>query len=353
MAAEAARLYGGQAVIEGVMMRGPQHFAVACRRAGGRIALTCEAVPRVLRPWWQKIPFLRGAFALVDAMALGTKALYWAAKIAEQDATAPGEKAAARHAEETVGPALGTAVAAPELSAARPPSSSRVTDVAIGGAMVVGLVFALGLTVVLPNLAVEGAGWLGVRGRPGLALVDGLVRIGIFFGYIGLISRMYYIRRVFQYHGAEHKVINALEAGAELSVDAAREQSRLHPRCGTSFVVIVLVLSTLAFAPFREHPIYVRLLIDLFFTPFVAGVAFEILRLAGRFRHNPVAAALSRPGMWTQLLTTREPDDEQLEVAIASLRAVIDAERGAGGAGGEGSGETGGNAPAAADAVVA
>ncbi len=311
-------------------MRGPHHFAVACRRAAGEIALTCEPVPKVLRPAWQKRPFLRGAFALVDAMALGTRALFWAAKIAEQDTVSPGRKAGARAAEETVGPALGTAAAAPEPSsppdAARP---SRVTDVAIGGAMVTGLALGLCLIVVLPNLVAEAAKFSRVRGAVPLALLDGCVRLGIFFGYIGLVSRMHYVRRVFQYHGAEHKAINALEAGEPLSVESARAQSRLHPRCGTSFVVIVMVIATIVFAFSRQLglPVYLRIPIELLLTLPVAGVAFELLRLAGRYRNNPVAAALSRPGMWTQLLTTREPDDSQLEVALASLKAVMEAEQ--------------------------
>lgn len=288
--------YGGQAVIEGVMMRGPRHFSVACRRASGEIALTSELVPPVLRPRWQNWPFLRGAFALVDALALGTKALFWAAKIAESDLA----------------------------GAERRPS--RVTDVALGGTMVVSLFLALGLTVVLPNLALEAAKAVGVHGKTALAVWDGVVRAGIFFGYVALVGRWEHVRRVFQYHGAEHKAINALEAGAPLTVAGARAQSRFHPRCGTSFVVIVLLLSNLAFAPFREQPLWVRLLIDLALTPPVAGVAFELLRLAGRYRRNPVAAVLSKPGMWTQGLTTREPDDAQLEVALASLQAVIDAE---------------------------
>jgi uncharacterized protein YqhQ len=142
-----------------------------------------------------------------------------------------------------------------------------------------------------------------------------------------IIGRMKHVFRVFQYHGAEHKSINALEAhgAGALSVDTARAASRLHPRCGTSFVVIVLLLSTIALIPFYGLPATARVPIHLLLTLPIAGVAFELLRLAGKYRDNPVAAALSRPGMWTQLLTTREPDDAQLEVAIASLRAVMNA----------------------------
>ncbi len=316
--------YGGQAVIEGVMMRGPHHFAVACRRASGEIALTSEPVPKVLRPGWQKFPFLRGGFALVDAMALGTKSLFWAAKVAESDIPTAGAKDEARVAGETVGPALGTAAAAPEPAGNR---SSRVTDVAIGGAMVFGLLFAVVLIKIIPQFVLEAVKAAGVQRPLLLGLSDVAVRLAIFFGYILAISRMQHVRRVFQYHGAEHKVINALEAGAGMTVEAARGASRLHPRCGTSFAVIVLLLSVLAASPLYAQPLWIRIPAGLLLLFPVAGIAFELLRLAGRYRHNRVAAALSRPGMWTQLLTTREPDDSQLEVALASLQAVMDAEK--------------------------
>ena len=328
----AATLYGGQAVIEGVMMRGPEHFAVACRKQDGEIALTCEIVPKVLRPAWQKLPVLRGAFALVDAMALGTRAMFWAAKVAEADigGGAGVDSAAIRAAEELVGPVLGSAVAASDpVPAGAARTSGRVADVAIGSAMVTGLIFALVLIVVVPNLILRGVQAAGVSVWWRLGLIDACVRFTIFFGYILAISRMGHVFRVFQYHGAEHKAINALEAhGADrLTVDAARAASRLHPRCGTSFVVIVMLLSTVALIPFYGLPAFERVPIHLLLTLPVAGVSFELLRLAGKYRDNPVAAALSRPGMWTQLLTTREPDDAQLAVAIASLRAVMNADR--------------------------
>ena len=162
-----------------------------------------------------------------------------------------------------------------------------------------------------------------------LGAIDALVRFTLFFGYITLIGRMKHVFRVFQYHGAEHKAINALEAGDGLTVDAARAASRLHPRCGTSFIVIVLLLSVLFTAPFYGLPVWFRIPLGVLMLFPVAGVAFELLRLAGKYRANPVAAALSRPGMWTQLLTTREPDDEQLAVAIASLQAVMSADEAA------------------------
>jgi uncharacterized protein YqhQ len=331
-------LYGGQAVIEGVMMRGPAHFAVACRRESGEIALTCEPVPKVLRPSWQKFPFLRGAFALVDAMALGTRALFWAAKIAEADVEKPDAKGAIRKAEETVGPALGTAAAGqdPVPADAPPPRApSRVMDTAVQGALVMGLLMFVGLFKLAPHLVIEMIKRAGVSSNVLLGLCDFGVRFVLFIGYITLVARQRYVYRVFQYHGAEHKAINALEAtgrpafrnGPDAEVQAAAwSASRLHPRCGTSFVVIVLFLSVLAVSPFYGLPLWGRLLVQLAMVLPVAGVSFELLRLAGKYRANPIAAALSRPGMWTQLLTTREPDKTQVAVAIASLRAVMDAE---------------------------
>lgn len=333
--ADSETLYGGQAVIEGVMMRGAQQFAVACRRASGEIAVTCEPVPKVLRPAWQKLPFLRGAFSLVDAMTLGTKAMFWAAKIAEADVQKADSKNSEklreiRTSEELVGPALGTAVAASDpLPAEAPPRSSRVVDVAIKSALATGLLLFVGLFKLLPIGAVWGAQRLGVTSILLLALIDIVVRFTLFTGYILLVSRMGHVYRVFQYHGAEHKAINALEAGGieGLTVPAARAASRLHPRCGTSFVVIVLFLSVLAASPFYSQPIWLRFLITLLMVMPVAGVSFELLRLAGKYRDKPLAAALSRPGMFAQLLTTREPDDEQLAVALTSLKAVMDAEQ--------------------------
>ncbi len=295
-------LYGGQAVIEGVMMRGPHHFAVAARRANGEIALTCELVPKILRPAWQKIPFLRGGFALVDAMTLGTKSLFWAAKVAEEDTRAPEE------------------------NAAKP--TTGVSDTLIGGAMVTGLVFAIFLFKILPQFGIEAIKKTTTLHGWQLGLVDFVVRFTIFTTYILAIARMKHVFRVFQYHGAEHKAINALEAGKELTVANVSEASRLHPRCGTSFLVIVIMLSVLAVAFFYDRPLWQRILIQLAMVLPVAGVAYEILRIAGKYRSNPVMAALSRPGMWTQLLTTREPDDSQLEVSIASLKAAMAAEHG-------------------------
>ena len=313
-------LYGGQAVIEGVMMRSPHYFAIACRRANGEIALTCEPVPAILRPHWQKIPFLRGAFAIVDAMTLGTKSLIWAARIAEADI--PVETKSAAKPEENAEEKLGAK------------KTNKATDIVLGSALAVGLISFVLLFKALPHFGVElfkrSQGFteshLSLSETLKTALVDFGIRGTIFTVYISLISRMSHVFRVFQYHGAEHKAINVLESGESLTVENAVPITRLHPRCGTSFVVIVLFLSVVAIMPFYGLAWYWRILIQLCLVPVVAGVSFELLRLAGKFRGNPLADTLSRPGMWTQLLTTREPDASQLEVAIASLEAVMHAE---------------------------
>lgn len=299
MSSDNRPMYGGQAVIEGVMMRGPHHFAVAARRADGGVALTCEPVPAILRPAWQKLAFVRGAFALVDSMALGTKALFWAAKVAE----------------------AGIAPAAPETN------RGRAADIAIGGALFGGLGMAVVLFKILPQFGIEALKRAGVPVDWRLGLLDTAVRLTIIFSYISFVGRMAHVRRVFQYHGAEHKAINALEAGDPLTVEAVLKASRLHPRCGTSFLFIVVILSVFAAVPFYGQPLWVRIPLQLAMLFPVAGVSFELLRLSGKYRSNPVMAAISRPGMWTQLLTTREPDAAMCEIAIASLKAVLGAEK--------------------------
>jgi hypothetical protein len=326
-----AALYGGQAVIEGVMMRGAQHFAVACRRASGEIAITCEPVPKIFRPQWQKAPFLRGVFSLADAMTLGTKALFWAAKQASDDiSSVSGASGAAESS--AGGEILPAIVSESEMKNAlrtgnASSKSAGAADIAIGSALVFGLFFAVVLFKVLPQFAISLIQWKYNLPTYVMGILDVFVRLTIFMTYIMLISRMEHVHRVFQYHGAEHKAINALEAGAGLSVATARDASRFHPRCGTSFVFIVIILSVFAAAPFYSLPIWYRIPIGLALLFPVASIAFELLRLAGVYRNNPIAHLFSVPGMWAQRLTTREPDDSQLEVSIASLVAVMNAEK--------------------------
>lgn len=309
--------YGGQAVIEGVMMRSPRFFAVACRAPNDEIVLQAEAlaITWIGRQKWLKKPFLRGSLALVDAMMLGIRALTFASNIQldERYAKTPPTDAVADPAPESA------------ATAEKPTPSSSIQGIAIGGAMVVGLGFGVVLFFVVPTLISEffkRYGWsVGA-----LNMLDGVLRILIFLGYIMLIGLNKEIRRVFQYHGAEHKAINTLEDGQEMSLENARAQTRLHPRCGTSFVIIVLLLSILVFSVLPRPVVYLRIPMHLLMLPVIAGIAYEAIRLAGRFRSSFWTKIAFAPGLLTQYLTTREPDDRQIEVALAALNSVIERE---------------------------
>lgn len=291
--------YGGQAVIEGVMMRGPRHIAVAIRREDGRI----ETIVQPLKPFLVQHPrlnlvFLRGAFALWDAMRTGIWAMRWSANRALMDAEP--DKAEAEVATPTAGAA------------------------AIQGTMGIGVLIGVGLFIVLPTLL---AGWVS-HSMNGLGknLVETAIRLALFFAYLAAIGAIPNIRRVFQYHGAEHRTINAWEAKAILTPEACGRFSVIHPRCGTSFIMFVLILASVAYAFMGWHSPIVRLAIRLGILPIVAGVAYELLRLAGVLRNSGTMAVITWPGRFTQRFTTREPDASQTEVAITALQAVIQAE---------------------------
>jgi uncharacterized protein YqhQ len=307
--------YGGQAVVEGVMMRSPRFFAVACRKLSTQeIVIELEPIEKHLRAvQWLNKPFLRGSLALIDAMALGIKALTYAANVQATD-EAPAASAANL--------AMGEGVIEKEKS-----PSGTINGIAIGLTTVVSLVFGFGLFWTLPALLTDR--FLPGHGRLAANLAEGGVRLTFFFVYILLISQMKHIQRVFQYHGAEHKAINTLEAGLPVTVENALEASRIHPRCGTNFIFIVLITSIAVFSVVPRHsfaegigPVLETVGLRLLLLPFVAGIAFEILKWAGSNRDKAWAQALIAPGLWTQYLTTRVPDAGQIEVAIAALDAV-------------------------------
>lgn len=277
-------VYGGQAVIEGVMMRGPKWMAIAVRRPDGEIAIHREEVTSVMQRYpILRLPLLRGMVTMVEAMSVGISALMFSANQAmpDEEQLSKGEMT------------LTTAL---------------------------GFIMAIGLFVVAPTLLTNYVKALSAS--PLLThLVEGGLRLGLFIGYLWIISLMKDIQRVFQYHGAEHKVINTYEAGDELTVENARRHSREHKRCGTSFLLYVVVISIVIFSLVNVDNVWLRILLRFAMLPLVAGVAYEFIRLAGR-TDNPLVNALSRPGMWLQGLTTREPDDSQLEVAIASFETA-------------------------------
>jgi uncharacterized protein YqhQ len=309
--------YGGQAIFEGVMMRSPRFFSVACRAPNGKIVLKAEPLEKtwIGRQRWLKLPFLRGTLGLLDAIALGIRSMRFAANVQLDPAWASAD-----------GPPVA-------------PGNKNIQNIAVGGAVVVGLALGVLLFTVLPNALAEA----GLRGQPGTLVnyVTEVIKVVFFIGYIWLISRMSEIKRLFQYHGAEHKAINVLEAGGELGMEACQAQSRLHPRCGTSFAVIVLIVGFLLFPLVPRYPltlwtgeqhhavldVMVRIGMELVILPVVAGISYELLRIAGRFRNQRFVMALFSPGLATQYITTQEPDEGQVEVAVVALQAVLDAER--------------------------
>lgn len=303
-------LFGGQAVIEGVMMRGAGRMAIAVRRADGTIALQVSPY----RPWterwpWLGLPLVRGAVALADALVTGIRALNYSARVVEEDGVA-GDRAAAGEDRWLV----------------------LVNALAVALALVV--------FVLLPTWL---AAWLPVAGDLGRNIVEGGVRLLLLLGYLLAIGRIPDIRRVYQYHGAEHKAIHALEAGAPLTPAGARPFSRFHPRCGTAFLLFVAVLAVAVHALFGWPSFWWRTAIRLALVPVIAGLAFEWIRLAGRSRSRWVAV-LAAPGLWLQRLTTEEPGDDQLEVALVALRACLGEAAG----GGRGTAEEAAGAPGAA-----
>ncbi|OFX14336.1 MAG: hypothetical protein A2Z18_03040 [Armatimonadetes bacterium RBG_16_58_9] len=331
--------YGGQAVIEGVMMRGPKDFAVAVRRTDGRIVTTREDVGSILGKFkWLERPFLRGTLALIDAMALGIKALMYSANIAMEDAATADAKAAAekKHQAETVEPDPPNGKEPPDLPEQSQPKKSGVNDLVVGVTVVLGLALGIGLFLFVPILITKPlrsvlVGWQ-------LTVVEGLVKFTLFLGYVLLISQMKDIKRVFQYHGAEHKTINAYEANIPLEVEQVRAYPKAHVRCGTGFLLVVIVTSIVVFLIVADHLPFgslanrnaisylTRFLYKLALLPFVAGIAYEVIKFAGNHKDSPLAHLLVLPGLLMQRITTREPDPEMIEVAIKSLETVLEKE---------------------------
>ena len=295
---------GGQAVIEGVMMKGPSKIATAVRKSNGEIVIDEREVSSFITKYkLNKIPILRGIFAFIDSMVTGVRCLMFSADQVdlEEGDTSMEPSKFEKWLEDKLG--------------------DKIKDIAIYFAVAVALVFSIGLFMILPTVI---AGFFGmfIKNRIGLNLIEGLIKICIFLLYIWGVSHMSDIKRVFEYHGAEHKTIAAYEAGAELTAENAKKYSRLHPRCGTSFLLIVMVISILMFSLFSWKNVWIRICYRLLLLPVVAGVSYEIIKLAGK-RPDGIVGLLTKPGLWLQKLTTREPDESQLEVAIAAMKAVI------------------------------
>ncbi|MBO5955475.1 MAG: DUF1385 domain-containing protein [Clostridia bacterium] len=297
---------GGQAVIEGVMMRGPQKIATAVRKPDGEIEMEEKAVGSVRRSKILKLPVIRGCINFFDSMILGIQALMYSAKFFEIDDEGNQIENEPGKFEKWLNEKLG---------------SDKATNAIIYIAVCLSLVFSVGLFIILPAVIVGFLKGL-IENHFLLTAAEGVVRICIFILYMALVSQMNDIKRVFMYHGAEHKTINCYEVGEELTVENVRKHTRFHPRCGTSFLLIVMVISIVVFSFISWENPFTRLLLRLALMPVVAGISYEIIKFAGR-HENWFTKAISAPGKWFQHITTNEPDDSQIEVAIKAFLAVV------------------------------
>lgn len=301
---------GGQAVMEGVMMKNQNKYAVAVRKPDHKIEVKISQ-HKMSKPWevMQKIPVLRGVVSFVDSLYLGMSTLMYSASFFE-DEDEENEKKQKREN-----------LSAEQIKALDK-KEKKQDDLLMGGTVAFSIVIALGLFFALPYF-LSGIFHKITQSQMLIALFEGIIRLVIFIGYIAIISMTPDIKRTFMYHGAEHKCINCIEHGMELNVENVRKSSKLHKRCGTSFLLIVMLISILFFMFIRVDSKLLQLLLRLVLIPVIAGVSFEFIRLAGRY-DNWFMNILSQPGLWMQRLTTKEPDDDMIEVGIASVEAVFD-----------------------------
>lgn len=296
---------GGQAVLEGVMMRGPDVYTVAVRNEDGEIISDTKATQSIMDqvPLF-RLPIIRGIVAFIESFVVGLQTLTYSAEMFGEGEYDEEPSKFEIWLTETFG--------------------DKADKIIINITMAISFVLAIGIFMVLPM-------WLSRFIKSFLPtsfvqnLVEGVFRIAMFLGYMTLISKMKDIQRTFEYHGAEHKTINCLDQGKELTVENVRECSRLHKSCGTSFLFIIMVVSILVFSVFTTQILWQRTLIRIGMVPIIAGISYEFIRWARISEDNKMAATLSKPGMWLQAkFTTREPDDMQLEVAIAAVKGVLD-----------------------------
>lgn len=290
---------GGQAVLEGIMMRNGGKYAVAVRKPDNEIAIDVKGhVGMTEKHSWLNIPFIRGVFKFAESLSVGVKTLTYSASFIEEE---EDDK----------------------------PVNKKTEDIIMAVTVCFSVFLSIGLFIVLPFLISEFAKKvLDINSFAVIAIFEGITRIIIFLLYLFLISRMKDIQRTFMYHGAEHKCINCIENGMELNVENVRKSSRIHKRCGTSFLLFVVVLSVICFIVVsaiipQASSGWLKLVVRLLLIPIIAGISFEILRHAGN-SDGKIINFVSKPGMWLQRLTTKEPEDDMIEVGIASVEAVFD-----------------------------
>ncbi len=293
---------GGQAVIEGIMMQNESRYAVAVRRPDGEIEIKKDTYRSMTKRYkLLGLPFVRGIFSFVDSMIVGMRALTWSCSFFEDD-----EEAEPGKLEQWLDRVLG----------------EKLEGILMTLVMIFSFVMAIGIFMLLPLLIANLCRRV-IHSETLMAVLEGVIRIAIFVSYIKLVSRMRDIRRTFMYHGSEHKCINCIEHGLALNVANVRASSKEHKRCGTSFIMFVMLISILLFMVIRVDTLWLRFASRILLIPVIAGISYEFLRFAGR-HDSCVVNLLSRPGMWMQGLTTKEPDDSMIEVAIAAVEAVFD-----------------------------
>ncbi|MCC8167739.1 MAG: DUF1385 domain-containing protein [Clostridiales bacterium] len=298
---------GGQAVMEGVMMRNDDKYAVAVRKPDHTIEVKVDEYKAAKKTKGiRKVPIIRGVFSFIDSLYLGMSTLMYSASFFEEDEEgAPDPQTLTEEEKEKL-----------------ETKKKREDNLFMAGTVVFSVVFALAIFFIAPYFL---SGLLHRTAMPEvlIILIEGLLRLAIFIAYVVIISFNPDIKRVYMYHGAEHKCINCIEHGLELNVENVRNSSKEHKRCGTSFMLIVMLISIVVFLFIQMDSRILRLVVRLLLIPVIAGISFEFIRLAGRY-DNALVNVLSRPGLWMQGLTTREPDDEMIEVGIASVEAVFD-----------------------------
>ena len=306
---------GGQAVMEGVMMKNQEKYAVAVRKPDQEIVVETSTYEGLIKnKKIRNMPILRGVFSFIESLVLGMKTLTFSASFFEEE---EDEKSGSRKAEKRAG-----AKKPAPTEEEQKKKEKRQENVLMGGTVAISIVLAVAIFMVLPYY-ISVFFQRFITSQTLLALLEGVIRLTIFIGYVAAISLMPDIKRVYMYHGAEHKCINCIEQGMDLTVENVRKSSRLHKRCGTSFLLIVMLISSVFFLFIRVDNRILQLLLRLVLIPVIAGVSYEFIRLAGRSDHMLVNL-FSKPGLLLQRITTREPDDSMIEVGIASVEAVFD-----------------------------
>lgn len=279
--------YGGQAVMGGVMIRGRSSIAMAVRKPDGTINISSRPLATLYKGKWREVPLVRGIIALIESVVLGTSALMYSAQILTED------------------------------------EKEKITPGMMWGSVILGVVLAVALFFILPLLIVRFFDSF-ITSSLLSNLIEGIVRIVFFIIYLALIGRMKDIREIFAYHGAEHMSVNAFEAGASLEVESVRKYSTAHTRCGTSFLLIVLVLAIIVFALLGRPSIWISIIWRIVLIPVIAAIGYELIRFQANYNRNPLVHWMLVPGLWLQSMTTRKPSDSQLEVGITAMRKALE-----------------------------